>query len=63
MSATKTKSPPTATLLGAQNVAALPTPLALPDDVPPALPPPASVVTARVESETVRTKLIELSAT
>ena len=62
VSATKTKSPLTATLLGAENVAALPTPFAAPDAVPPALPPPASVVTARVESDTARMRLLDASA-
>ena len=54
VSATKTVAPPTATLFGWLNMAALPTPFAEPDTVPSALPPPASVVTAPVESESTR---------
>jgi hypothetical protein len=63
VSATKTVAAPTATLLGARNVAAVPTPFAAPALVPPALPPPANVVTARVESETARMRLLAASAT
>jgi hypothetical protein len=63
VSATKSESPPTTTLLGYQKVAAVPTPLAEPVLVPPAMPPPASVVTARAESDTTRIRLFEASAT
>ena len=46
-----------------RNKAAVPTPSELPDDVPVALPPPASVVTARVAKVTLRMRLLPLSPT
>ena len=52
----------TATPEGSLNVAALPTPSALPE-ASPELPPPASVVTARVFISISRMRLFDISAT